>query len=156
MLDNTRFKSYRHLEAVIHSSSQELLGQFARQKPTHLAARLRMDKSMPQRTLNAFGSEINKFGHSSSSSEFFRELSMSQLTDQSNAVISTERLLPVSPRRVFAAFEQPDRVAQWWGPDGFIQEFESDEVAARLRRLVEPANEQNLDRLQSLLASESA
>jgi len=34
------------------------------------------------------------------------------------------------------------------------QEFESPEVAARLRPLCEPASEQNLDRLQSLLASE--
>ena len=34
------------------------------------------------------------------------------------------------------------------------QEFESPEVSARLRPICEPANEQNLDRLQSLLASE--
>jgi hypothetical protein len=37
----------------------------------------------------------------------------------------------------------------------WVQEFESDEVAARLRHIVEPANEQNLDRLQSLFATES-
>jgi uncharacterized protein YndB with AHSA1/START domain len=141
-----------------------------------------------------------------------------------NAVVSTERVLSASPREVFAAFEQPDRLAQWWGPSGFRntfeqfefvpdgrwiyvmhgpggadypnesvfreikpdtkiviehvspprftltvtltargdtthlawdQEFESPEVAARIRPLCEPANEQNLDRLQSLLAGES-
>ena len=141
-----------------------------------------------------------------------------------SAVVSTERVLSVSPRKIFAAFEQPDRLAQWWGPKDFtntfeqfefrpggewvfvmhgpnganypneavfreiqpdtkiviehvsqprftltvtltargdqthlawIQEFESPEVAARMRPICEPANEQNLDRLQSLLASES-
>ena len=149
---------------------------------------------------------------------------MSAVNNQ-NAVVSTERVLSVNARNVFAAFEQPDRLAQWWGPSGFrntferfeftpggrwafvmhgpngvnypneavfreihpdtkmvidhvspprftlsvlltaqgnkthlawIQEFESLEVAARMRPICEPANEQNLDRLQSLLASESS
>lgn len=35
----------------------------------------------------------------------------------------------------------------------WVQEFESPEVAAKMRRLSDTANEQNLDRLQSLLAS---
>jgi len=130
--------------------------------------------------------------------------------------------LPADPRTVFAAFEQPDRLARWWGPSGFtntfeqfefkpggrwifvmhgpnganyanesvfrdiqrdlriviehvvqprytltvtltargdqtllawVQEFESAEVAEKMRRVVEPANEQNLDRLQALLSS---
>jgi hypothetical protein len=38
----------------------------------------------------------------------------------------------------------------------WVQEFDSPEAAARMRRISEPANEQNLDRLQSLLASEGA
>jgi uncharacterized protein YndB with AHSA1/START domain len=145
--------------------------------------------------------------------------------NNSNAVVSTERLLSVGSRKVFAAFEQPDRLSQWWGPNGFtntfeqfeftpggrwvfmmhgpnganypneavfreiqpdtriviehvlqprftltvtltargdkthlawVQEFESPEVAARMRPICEPANEQNLDRLQSLLASENS
>jgi hypothetical protein len=37
----------------------------------------------------------------------------------------------------------------------WVQEFESPETAARLRPVCEPANEQNLDRLRSLLADES-
>lgn len=142
-----------------------------------------------------------------------------------NAAVSTERLIPADPRRVFAAFEQPDRLARWWGPSGFtntfqrfeftpggrwvfvmhgpngasypnesvfreiepdtriviehvvkpwyrltvtltprggethlswVQEFESPEMAAKMRRISEPANEQNLDRLQALLASDGA
>jgi len=36
----------------------------------------------------------------------------------------------------------------------WVQEFESPEVAARLRPIVDPANEQNLDRLQALLAED--
>ena len=35
----------------------------------------------------------------------------------------------------------------------WVQEFESDEVATRMRPLSAPANEQNLDRLAALLAS---
>ncbi|HEX8212453.1 MAG TPA: SRPBCC family protein [Longimicrobium sp.] len=141
-----------------------------------------------------------------------------------SAALSTERLLSASPRAVFAAFEQPDRLARWWGPTGFtntferfefepggrwvfvmhgpdgadypnesvfreiepdtriviehvvepwftltvtlaprggqthltwVQEFESPEIAERLRHICEPANEQNLDRLQALLATKS-
>ena len=36
------------------------------------------------------------------------------------------------------------------------QEFESPEVAAKMRPLCKTANEQNLDRLQSLLASQNS
>lgn len=38
----------------------------------------------------------------------------------------------------------------------WVQEFESPEVAAKMRPISDTANEQNLDRLQSLLANESA
>ena len=34
----------------------------------------------------------------------------------------------------------------------WVQEFEDSAVAARVKHIVEPANEQNLDRLQSVLA----
>lgn len=140
-----------------------------------------------------------------------------------SAVLHNQRVFSVSPREVFAAFERPDRLAKWWGPDGFTntfelfefkpggrwvfvmhgpnganypnenvfreikpdtriviehvlkpwftltvtltprgdqthlawaQEFESPEVAATLRPLCEPANEQNFNRLEALLASE--
>ena len=37
----------------------------------------------------------------------------------------------------------------------WVQEFENSEVAAKLRPICEPANEQNLDRLESLLGCES-
>jgi len=37
----------------------------------------------------------------------------------------------------------------------WVQEFETPEIAEQLRPVCEPANEQNLDRLESLLASES-
>ncbi|MBA4032159.1 MAG: polyketide cyclase [Planctomyces sp.] len=139
-----------------------------------------------------------------------------------NTVLSTERVLLHTPQRIFAAFEQPNQLAQWWGPKGFTntfeefefqeggrwvfvmhgpngtdypneslfleiqppsrivighvsaprftltvtltpadgqtlltwdQEFESPEVAAKVRSICEPANEENLDRLQALLES---
>jgi Activator of Hsp90 ATPase homolog 1-like protein len=35
----------------------------------------------------------------------------------------------------------------------WAQEFEDSAVAARIRHIVEPANEQNLDRLQSVLSA---
>ena len=138
-----------------------------------------------------------------------------------SAASSTERLLSADPQTVFAAFEQADRLAQWWGPSGFtntfqqfefkpggrwvyvmhrsngadypnesvfreiephrkiviehvvrpwylltitlttrgdkthltwVQEFESPEAAMKLRRVVDTANEENLDRLEALLA----
>ena len=136
--------------------------------------------------------------------------------------------MSASPRRVFAAFEQPDWLARWWGPKGFTntfeqfdftpggrwvfvmhgpngadypnesvfreirrdtriviehvvrpwfkltvtlaerrgkadddqthlvwaQAFESPEMATKLRPIVGPANEQNLDRLEALLAGD--
>jgi uncharacterized protein YndB with AHSA1/START domain len=147
---------------------------------------------------------------------------MTQPTDRS-AAVSTERVLDASPRQVFHAFEQPDQLAQWWGPEGFsntfeefdftpggrwlfvmhgpdganyqnenvfheiepdnriviehvlmpwfrltvtlsprgeqqthlnwLQEFESPEVAATMRPRCGVANEQVLDRLESLLAT---
>ena len=147
---------------------------------------------------------------------------MSQ-ANKSSATLSTERVLSANRRKIFAAFEQPARLAEWWGPNGFTntfqefefkpggrwvfvmhgpngidypnenvfreiqpdtkvvvehvekpwyrltvtltargdqthlswnQEFESPEFAAKMRPLCEPANEQNLDRLESLVARE--
>jgi uncharacterized protein YndB with AHSA1/START domain len=137
--------------------------------------------------------------------------------------VHNERVLSASPQEIFAAFEQPDRLARWWGPKDFTntfeqfeftpgghwvfvmhgpdganypsenifreiqphakiviehvgkpwyrltvtltargdqthlvwhQEFESAEFAAKMRPICEPANEQNLDRLEAILASE--
>jgi uncharacterized protein YndB with AHSA1/START domain len=142
-----------------------------------------------------------------------------------DTVVRTGRVLPTTPRAIFAAFEEPDRLARWWGPSGFtntfdqfefrpggrwiftmhgpngasyanesvfreiepdvriviehvvepwfvltvtltpredgthlawVQEFETPEIAAKMRRLSQTANEQNLDRLQALLAGDSA
>ena len=149
-------------------------------------------------------------------------MNSSIFTNNPDATVRNERVLSASPRQIFAAFERPDCLARWWGPDGFTntfeqfefkpggrwvfvmhgptganypndnvfreiqpdtriviehvvnpryrltvtlmargaqthlaweQEFESPEAAARMRPLCEPANEQNLDRLASALAS---
>lgn len=143
-------------------------------------------------------------------------------THDPDTTLRTQRVIAASRHAIFAAFEDPDRLARWWGPAGFTntferfefetdgrwvftmhgpnganyanesvfreitpdtriviehvvkpwyrltvtlaaegegtrlaweQEFESPDFAARMRRLSETANEQNLDRLQSLLAT---
>lgn len=42
----------------------------------------------------------------------------------SSDVLSTERVFSFSPRQIFTAFEQPDQLAKWWGPNGFTNTFE--------------------------------
>jgi uncharacterized protein YndB with AHSA1/START domain len=42
-----------------------------------------------------------------------------------SAVLATERLISATPREVFAAFEQADRLARWWGPNGFTNTFDT-------------------------------
>jgi uncharacterized protein YndB with AHSA1/START domain len=137
------------------------------------------------------------------------------------SLFQTSRELPAPPGAVFAALEDPVRLARWWGPDGFTntfhafefepggrwlftmhgpnganfanesrfaeivpgakvvvrhvsapvftltiglhpcargtrvtwdQAFDDPAVAAAVRHIVEPANEQNLDRLAQELA----
>ena len=36
---------------------------------------------------------------------------------------STSREIPAPASAVFAAFEDPERLARWWGPDGFTSTF---------------------------------
>jgi uncharacterized protein YndB with AHSA1/START domain len=36
----------------------------------------------------------------------------------------TTRLLPYSVAEIYAAFATPERLSQWWGPDGFTNTFE--------------------------------
>lgn len=38
-------------------------------------------------------------------------------------VCSTSRLFPFTAAQVFAAFADPERLAAWWGPDGFSNSF---------------------------------
>jgi uncharacterized protein YndB with AHSA1/START domain len=37
----------------------------------------------------------------------------------SDLILEMRRVLPAPPSVVFAAFSEPDELAQWWGPDGF-------------------------------------
>jgi uncharacterized protein YndB with AHSA1/START domain len=168
----------------------------------------------------------HKFGHNPAPVPIPGRSCLVSQASNPNAALSTERVLSANPRQVFSAFEQPDRLAQWWGPDGFtntfeqfefrpggrwvfvmhgpsgadypnenvfreiepaakiviehvgkpwykltvtltarggdqthlawVQEFESPEFAAKMRPLCEPANEQNLNRLESIIASENS
>jgi uncharacterized protein YndB with AHSA1/START domain len=141
-------------------------------------------------------------------------------TSRDEAAFRHYRVLKLPPERVFDAFAHPDVLAQWWGPNGFtntfdtfefepggrwvfvmhgpdgshypnenlfevvdrpsrlvirhvcaphfvltvtlaaqgggtavtwVQEFEDAAVASRVRHIVAPANEQNLDRLHAAL-----
>jgi uncharacterized protein YndB with AHSA1/START domain len=36
---------------------------------------------------------------------------------------TTSRFLPHAPEAVYAAFEHPERLAAWWGPNGFRNTF---------------------------------
>ena len=138
------------------------------------------------------------------------------------SIFRTSRPFPASPEAVFAAFAAPERLARWWGPNGFSntfdafefrnddvwrftmhgpdgsnypnesrfvsvvpnrelvvrhvsqphftlsirfdrtasgttvtweQAFDSPEVAASIKHIVEPANEQNLTRWQAEVAA---
>jgi uncharacterized protein YndB with AHSA1/START domain len=141
------------------------------------------------------------------------------MNHETQSTFRTGRVLPHSRDVVFSAFARPELLAQWWGPDGFTntfetfefetggrwkfvmhgpnnshhpnesvfteiapqklvidhisppryrlaitlaeeegntaitwtQDFEDAAVADRIRHIVEPANEQNLDRLAALL-----
>lgn len=39
--------------------------------------------------------------------------------------LSTERWLPATPAQVWQAWTDPARLARWWGPQGFSNEFEA-------------------------------
>jgi hypothetical protein len=39
--------------------------------------------------------------------------------------IITRRDLPFRPRQIWDAFQNPERLARWWGPDGFTNSFET-------------------------------
>lgn len=43
---------------------------------------------------------------------------------RADGVFETSRLLPFKLADVFAAFAQAEQLAQWWGPDGFTNDFE--------------------------------
>lgn len=38
--------------------------------------------------------------------------------------LSTARRLPFAPSAIYRAFASPQRLASWWGPDGFTNTFE--------------------------------
>jgi uncharacterized protein YndB with AHSA1/START domain len=36
----------------------------------------------------------------------------------------TSRVIPATPIQIFAAIADPERLAKWWGPEGFTNTFE--------------------------------
>jgi uncharacterized protein YndB with AHSA1/START domain len=60
--------------------------------------------------------------------------------DVSELTLEMKRTLPAAPSVVFAAFSDPDKLAQWWGPEGFTVpslEFDPD-VGASYRIEMQP------------------
>ena len=45
--------------------------------------------------------------------------------DASDRRFVHSRLIDATPEQVFSAFSQPERLARWWGPDGFSSTFEA-------------------------------
>lgn len=45
--------------------------------------------------------------------------------DASDRRFVHSRLIGATPAQVFSAFTQPERLARWWGPDGFSSTFET-------------------------------
>jgi uncharacterized protein YndB with AHSA1/START domain len=48
--------------------------------------------------------------------------------DDSARAFVHSRLIDAPQRRVFAAFARPERLARWWGPNGFTNTFERFEL----------------------------
>jgi uncharacterized protein YndB with AHSA1/START domain len=40
-----------------------------------------------------------------------------------DGVISNDRKIAATPREIYSAFEQPEKLARWWGPAGFTNTF---------------------------------
>ena len=48
--------------------------------------------------------------------------------DRRNRRLIVERTLPAQPATLWAAWTEPDRIAQWWGPEGWAVEIITMEV----------------------------
>ena len=46
------------------------------------------------------------------------------LKTMNDTATQTDRLLNATPAAVYAAIANPERLARWWGPDGFTNTFE--------------------------------
>lgn len=55
---------------------------------------------------------------------------MSTAASEADRTLATGRRLAASPAQVFAAFRDPQRLARWWGPEGFRNHFETFEFRA--------------------------
>jgi len=44
--------------------------------------------------------------------------------ENSMGAFTTSREIPATVEKVFTAFSRPERLARWWGPDGFTNTFD--------------------------------
>lgn len=45
-------------------------------------------------------------------------------SNNQSSTLQTQRIIPFSPEAIYAAFADPARLAQWWGPNGFTNTFQ--------------------------------
>ena len=72
------------------------------------------------------------------------------------STFKTSRSFSAPPEAVFAAFSNPERLARWWGPDGFSNNFETFEFwsgGAWRFTMVGPdnSNYQNISTFESIV-----
>src|SRR6218665_1864956 len=68
---------------------------------------------MPSRNPSSKNSKSESYMSQSTSSKF-----------AADRTLSTARVIAASPRAIFAAFERPELLAAWWGPNGFTNTFD--------------------------------
>jgi uncharacterized protein YndB with AHSA1/START domain len=54
---------------------------------------------------------------------------MSETNEASDSVLKTERLINATPEQVFEAISNSEKLARWWGPEGFRNTFEQFDFA---------------------------
>jgi len=48
---------------------------------------------------------------------------MSEVNTTADRVLKTERLIHATPEQIFDAIQDPEKLARWWGPEGFRNTF---------------------------------
>lgn len=59
-------------------------------------------------------------------------MSRPQPTDRANRILEITRTFDAPREEVFRYLVQPDLIAQWWGPDGFVTPADQVEVEAKV------------------------
>lgn len=107
---------------------------------TQVSFRLEPDGNGTRLFFEHAGFDVTQpFGeHALAGAEYGWSMMLEQLAvwaESRSSAVYTERLFHFSPRKIFAAFEQPEQLAAWWGPAGFTSTFEQFEFRVNGRWL---------------------